>query len=1049
MITLKVTIHIFTKDDGTVDEANQWEHPSITPSVVANVYSVLSPVARASTVTTDYYDRYSSPRTHTYSITSPTLAAFTGTVDSRIRYEITNVYFYTSTSTYYSTSPNSYISYISSVDPDRLEEGLPIIYSNDSFGFQLQQFSFGNNYPAVLTSPNLYDYTFMVNHLSHELAHGFNLGHTYENSATGGGSDWQTSAFEASCNKVDYLDDVFPSPMPYCPGTGGGTVAPTATCSACYEYGDIYFEIKSNNILGGQYPNDWMSEKQMGRRYRNMHLNSVYGNHIRHYAKDMISDHTNTWDITVNETWDFDIQMYRDIVVKAGNTLTVKCKIAMAIDGKIKIEKGAKLVLDGGEITGWCKTGLWQGIEIDGTYNQDQLIYVPTGYATDQGILEVINGGTLSHAGTAVRTGTTDATGTLDWNSTGGIIKATEGNFINNIRDVEFLYYHSPGGNNVSYFTKCNFQILDDIGASAVPFSRVTLYEVYGVKFNGCNFEYAASVYPRGTRGPGIYSIDANYFIDQTCNYTGTVCASYTKTQFKDLDHGVYVDNTNPLRVVSILNTNFYDNSYNGAYFNTVNTPVFKENYVRTLGGSTSCGVYLNTCKYYNVKNNTFVEASSAYKGDPGMYVYNSQTGAHNIYHNSFSNFFVAIETLADNSGVSNTTDGLKINCNDFTQQSNLYDIAVGNYNITMGSVMRNQGAVSAQTSTNIVRNMYGADCSNTVTANSNKWWVASNSTITINHGTNSDAVTKPLPQPSCSSTLINVVASGIALSYSTDCPTNYGDGGGGGGSRLTNINQNISSLISQNNSGAKSNNSENSAFEIQVLMASKLNYFLTKDDLASKDSVIALLQNNIGDMKDADVQLTYAYMNKDDFNNAFNNANSLTGTKTDIGNFQKKLIAIQQNANKAYSLKTNLNDENFLKGYAETEDKDGRWAACALLKFATARQYTVPLIMPPNIQGKNGEVLSVDKNILMDNEYIKLYPNPTQGGITIYNSNTEEGTMQIEVKDLLGKVIYVNFINSLSRQYIQLLGINSGLYIISITKDKKLIYQSKLIKQD
>ncbi|MEO6305181.1 MAG: hypothetical protein ABIP51_18625, partial [Bacteroidia bacterium] len=114
---------------------------------------------------------------------------------------------------------------------------------------------------------------------------------------------------------------------------------------------------------GGQRYNLWMSPLQMGRRIRSMHLNSNIGRNLRQFAKDMESDHKKTWIISKSEDWDFDIQMYNDILVKTGVTLTVKCKIAMAINGKIKLEPGAKLIVDGGEITGWCKSGNWLGVE--------------------------------------------------------------------------------------------------------------------------------------------------------------------------------------------------------------------------------------------------------------------------------------------------------------------------------------------------------------------------------------------------------------------------------------------------------------------------------------------------------------------------------------------------------------------------------------------------------------------------------------------------------------------------------------------------------------
>ena len=115
-----------------------------------------------------------------------------------------------------------------------------------------------------------------------------------------------------------------------------------------------------------------------------MYLKS--GNDIRRFAKETISDHVNVKNIAASETWDFDIQMYEDIIVKTGNTLTIKCKLWMAKEGKIKIEKGAKLVVDGGEINTWSKTGLWKGIEVDGNSSQNQ--NVSGGYGVSSTMFE-------------------------------------------------------------------------------------------------------------------------------------------------------------------------------------------------------------------------------------------------------------------------------------------------------------------------------------------------------------------------------------------------------------------------------------------------------------------------------------------------------------------------------------------------------------------------------------------------------------------------------------------------------------------------------------
>ncbi len=1028
LITLKVTLHIFTKDDGTVDEVNQWEDPAITPSVITSIYNTLMTVVRSPTATTDYVDRYSSPRTYTYSITSPTLATFTGTFDTRIRYEITNIYFYNSTATYFSSNPGTYITYINGIDPDRLEEGLPIIYTNDNTDPQqiaYTSLSTGLSYPAVFISPNLYDPGFMTNNLAHEIGHCFGLGHTYAD-GTGGGSEWGF-AFQNTCNTLDYLDDVFPSPMPYCAGTGGSTVSPTPTCAACYEYGDSYFVLKSNNLMGGQYPNDWMSYKQIGRRYRNMHLTLPNKSAIRQFAKDMISDHVHTWDINSNEIWDFDIQMYQDIVVKAGNTLTIKCKVAMAIDGKIKVEKGAKLVLDGGEITGWCKTGLWKGIEVDGDNTQNQ--NYSGGYAIYQGIIEILNGGTLSDAQNAICTYTTNTSGVMDANSTGGVVVCTTANFINNVRSVEFYYYYSPLGGNKGFFTSCNFNTTGALRSGAAPSHHVTMYNVDGVQFKGCNFEYSAgSAYATMARGNGIYSIDAKYFVDQY---------STIKTTFKNLVNGIYADNSNPLRVVSVTNTEFYDNISNSTYFNTMTTPVFTDNYVRTASaGYGACGLYLNNCKYYNVKNNTFLESSAGFANDVGIYVNNSTTGLHKIYRNSFANFLVGIDAQNNNSGTTNNTDGLKMNCNDFTPSANLYDIAV--VGTSSPTVMKIQGTSSSGYT--LVRNKYAAasQCSNC----ENKWYIESTSTRTISHPANSDANTRPTSQPQNSDVALIVTNSGIAY-LAAHCPTTETEGGGGGSGRLVNINNYIGSLTIENTT-AKAANSNNVSEELKTAIYSKLNYFLLDSLSSSKDSVIALLQNNPAQMEDADVLLTYAYINKGDFTMAQQNANSLNN-KNDWKELQQTLISIHQHPQKAYALKSNCSAKSFLENYVLSTEKDGLGSAQSILKFATGQNYFIPHLLPYLENGINKSINSplFGEEINLD---FSVYPNPATHQVNFTYKSKDENSVHITLVSTLGKIVYEADVKANIKTIINLDNLTSGVYLLEAYKDKVQVYQTKVV---
>jgi hypothetical protein len=1121
VITVKITFHIFNKADGT----GCWPN---TPGQISQSISELTLLGGwLGTGGPGGYPRFSDPRNANYSVPgfSPPFV-----FDSRVRYELTNIYFYNDDALNISTAAGSLFSAISAAGADRPNEGLPIIMNNaylfGAAGYQ----SFYNGGPYIHSSacgPTAV--WFFQQHFRHEIGHAMGWMHTYSPSCC---------PETADCNNPDFLSDVFPVNNPNCPGGNAGP------CSICYEDPPL----ASNNVMAnGSLDINWMSPLQMGRRIRNLHLGAV-----RKFAKDVVSDNANPWLITSNEDWDFDIQMYRDIIVKAPATLTIKCRVAMAITGKIVVEKGARLIIDGGEVTGWCKTGMWKGIEVEGTYGAGQLIYNPTGLAQDFGIVKVINNGTVSNAHNGITNARSDVNGNIMWGNQGGIIIGENGNFINNIRDVQFLAYQNPYGNDQSKFVKCNFKTTGALVTNAALITRVSLWEVSGVSFLGCNFEYAAgNTHPPLYRGNGIYSINARYSVDKVCNNNSNPCNSFTNSQFLNYTMGVWVDNTNPLKVVSVKNTNFIDIHGVSVYFNKVNYPVCESNYIKTPGDVNSwAGVYLNNCKYYNVKNNTLLQDYATVPDDVGIYATNSQSGAHQIYRNSFANFLLGIGAVSDNSGYSNYTDGLKMNCNDFTPSPNNFDIALlGN----VPSVMFQQGKISQPlTPFDLVRNKYAAPSS--CGTCENKWFIQDMQPTPnkpILHGSNLELYTQPVPQPAFSDPSVLVVSSNISLDYATHCPPNVITGGctppcltpinivlagavaqvnelavsynslldGGNTQNLLNaINSNMSngdlrnlllqyspylsdavltayfgrSNLSPGHAQAVySANAPVSAtvweavsdlnlpngifntvstlqaqpdanplhalqqqlnaakFDLQVIVAEKLNYFLTDSMPSSQDSVIEILKNNPGLMQDADVQLVFAYMNKGDYTTAAQQVNSL-GSSSDWAGLLNTLITLQSSAKNLMSVLEDPAAMHVIEYYAGTDGINGQGNAQALLKFVLNKDYFIPQPLPivaaATGQLARSETASV-QNVLSTNP-VNVYPNPAQNGINIVFKEPNE-TAIAELRDLSGRLIYSVTINSTAVNYIPLNSVSAGMYLLSVTKNRQLIYQDKILKQD
>ena len=852
--------------------------------------------------------------------------------------------------------------------------------------------------------------------LAHEVGHALGLEH---NSTTD--ADSKVSPPGACCADI-YAKDIAKIP---------GPIFYAAVPSAYYPAPCGYPGSLSNNIMSYNWQcRKNFSPRQMGIMHYNLRTGLLRVLTQQSKLDATRVNHAFDYTVTGNETWVADRYMKGDIIIEPGASLTTGCLVAMTKFGKIIVKKKGKLLVSSGVLTN-ISGQLWNGVQVEGDVTKQQVIST-NGFSTEQGIAWFWPGSKVSNALVAVRANITDNSGNTLWTSMGGIVRGYKTKFENNVRDVSIHSYQVYP--SISRFDDCEFLVNGQINENGQPDERVYLCNIYGIQFTGCNFEYAAgNTYVFSQRGEGINSFCAAYTVDQSAN---------SVTTFKKFTRGIYAINGNMTAVVSVKNTHFIENDKDGMYIHNMDNFVFENNYLK-MPNTTPIGngLYLNECQNYLVKNNTFEGTGS---WGTGMYANMSLDGSHQVYRNKFSNLYMGIGAVNNNSGATNIIDGLKMNCNDFSETANQYDIMVAGSGTgaNMPSVMRKQGAVTGViTATSVVRNKYGAAC-----WNQSKWYTVGNSTKVVDHGTNSDAITKPLPQPGCSNgSIVNVVASSYSLTYNIDCPTVLPSGGGTGNpwTRLPNINTYISGLIAQGTSADQ--------FELKAAMAAKLECFLTDTLPSSKDSVINVLLANPGNMSNIKVKLAFAYMNKEDYTHATSTANSMPTALTDWKALILKLIDIYQEPEKIYAVNTNTAYKSFLQGYANTEGKDGRGIAQAILKFVCGTDYTEPRPLPEGTGSRMAQ-----ENYLQEPEQnpelsgqIKVYPNPAQGGVNIKYESEDKTPLQIEVKDLLGKVIYTNFISSTKEQYVPLQEISNGVYLLSITRNKELVYKTKLVKQN
>lgn len=868
--------------------------------------------------------------------------------------------------------------------------------------------------------------------LAHELGHALGLNHTQAAPANWqGDADADKSILftnEGCCTKI-IANDIVPD------STTFGLWIPCGTTSVSL----------SNNLMAyNGLCNCYLSPQQTAIMHynlrtwkRNLLTNYSYNNHLK---VNTAYDYT----LSTNETWNNDRHFKGNVIVPANVHLTIQCLVSMTQGARIIVKPSGWVSVQGGTVTN-ISGHLWDGIQVAGAYGLDQSINSVTGFANNQGLLDVEYGGLLTNAGTACMNYTTDASNNVDFSSTGGIIRGYYGKFHNNSRDAEFLSY--PVYATASIFKFCDFKTTRALNSGFPVFAHLSMWDVINVKVWGCNFEYAAgNAIPNAFRGMGIFSIDASYLLNKYCDAGGAPtysCPTTAPSVFRKLNTGVRAGNlVMPTRTPYVYNSEFYDNERDAIYLQNAQNFIIDQNYIRTAPSYSTSGIYLNNSRFYSVKNNTLSENGNG-QNATGLYAWQSLFGGHQVYRNRISGFYTGINAVENNSGVGNLTDGLKMNCNDFSSPQNGFDIAVMSSPSAsvMPTVATEQGAIFNQNNTNLVRNIYAASC-----GLENKWYTDLYSSKVVEHGCNSNAVTQPTPQPACSRTIVNVVPSSIPLTFSIDCVP-YPPSSGGGpvgtndptGETLSGINSNLAALLAEGE-GADH-------FELEATLAAKLNYYALDPNPAGRDSIIGILQDYSTVIPDADLQLIFAQMHKGDYAAAETLAATLGTGREDWKELLQTVIDMYQEPDKIFSLNRNSTYQALMEEYAAEPYRDGSSLAQALLFFVQGTAFDEPRPRPD--PGSERLAQPAGETPAPGRDLVKIFPNPTNGQLNISYLAKEEGPAIVEVRDLLGRIIYTNFIISGREKMVDLNPYQNGVYMITITKNREVLLNTKLIKQD
>lgn len=399
-------------------------------------------------------------------------------------------------------------------------------------------------------------------------------------------------------------------------------------------------------------------------------------------------------------------QPYRlcgDLWVGPDSDLTMWDDIYVPEDAKIYIKPTGMLTMDGCTFDKLPETdrGMWQGVQVWGNKNLDQGSH---NRKYKQGYLEMKNGATISNAIVGV-----DLWDPWDYQTTGGIIKATDANFINNAKGVrieEYLYYYPDNnpatGTELNYnssFTRCRFEVNGDFIGTEPFYEHVKLSKVKGITFNGCEFILRNPNSHVATWAKGLLAHDASFSINSNYDLHSNLIR---QTVFDGLYMGVEAlgDGSSPIttRSFSIKNTDFTNNDC-GVFARATGYPTVINCNFAVGRGDSDCamGIYAEGINDFAIENNHFEPAQTCPDDSFGIVVKDSNTSETQIYQNDFESLYCGNLAIGENRVGDN---GLEYRCNQNTLNVIDFYVKEGNNPLTTDIKLEQGGKLMAADNT-------------------------------------------------------------------------------------------------------------------------------------------------------------------------------------------------------------------------------------------------------------------------------------------------------------------------------------------------------------
>ncbi|MCD4735974.1 MAG: hypothetical protein K8R53_08020, partial [Bacteroidales bacterium] len=394
--------------------------------------------------------------------------------------------------------------------------------------------------------------------------------------------------------------------------------------------------------------------------------------------------------------------MNQNIVVKEDYTLTIFGDVYLGDQKKIIVERGAKLIVDGGKISKNCDGGMWHGIEVWGNSLESQF---PENI--HQGLVEVKNYAEIIGSQRGIYTENESSDGYR-----GGIVKISNSIFTDNGISVEILPYtnFNPGNpeqilNNISYIENAKFNRSENLtyseydqtpiiklsGVKGISITnsefKTSQYFHYGfgmgnsvvivencddIEIKGCKFLHTKPfTYSHVDRGTAIYSFNSDIKIGQYCLEGYQPPCSVTElTEIEKFNYGVKALFTDPIKTIEVSNSRFSLNM-KSIYISASNYSYIKGNDIGVglmpYGSEdTVYGIYMDGCTRYTIEENDLYRSINGGPDVIGMIINNSGGEPNEIYRNNFSYIDYGIVAQNQNRNPDNN-EGLLLHCNSFS----------------------------------------------------------------------------------------------------------------------------------------------------------------------------------------------------------------------------------------------------------------------------------------------------------------------------------------------------------------------------------------------